>query len=468
MLDYHSIISKVLHIKNIIWPKLLCAKSFVFTKGSNIYRKIVPKAKLFANHTVHYIKLFVNYIVQYTKILYRHIIKIIAIIKTVLSNKVIPYLIVFVYKINTFLNKLENKISHKITKIRNRIVVKVTKEEFAKYRNAKKEAVDYWTRKGMPKENKGRNLRINIVKADEWLQEQFLGKKLIRFKFKKYIFSTVVILILMFLIWDNYTTRTYQSIEIERLQQENSVLIAKNNEQQTALTDYAQMQDKYATLSELGEALNVDISSTIDSLKKHGVDDPGLTIAASLDVYEYLGEWIASEAQSDKEKLNELLDKVEAVPNTWPVVSSYIFDEEGKLIENWPVGRLTSGFGWRKRIFKIANLISRDGVLYEFHTGIDIASTLGTPIVATAPGEVIATEWTDGYGYIVIIDHGYGYESWYAHLSEFRVRPGQIVERGQLIGLMGKTGSTTGSHLHFEIRLNGVPINPYEFVKLDK
>ena len=120
------------------------------------------------------------------------------------------------------------------------------------------------------------------------------------------------------------------------------------------------------------------------------------------------------------------------------------------------------------QIFKITNLISRDGILYEFHTGIDIASTLGTPIVATAPGEIIATEWTDGYGNIVIIDHGYGYESWYAHLSEFKVKPGQTVERGQLIGLMGETGSTTGSHLHFEIRLNGVPINPYEFVRLDK
>ena len=209
------------------------------------------------------------------------------------------------------------------------------------------------------------------------------------------------------------------------------------------------------------EAYAIGLSGDGEAL----IETPELTIAASLDIYEYLGEWIASEAQSDKQKLNELFEQIEAVPDTWPVVSSYVF-EDRRLTENKPVGVISSGFGWRKRIFQIKNLISRNGVLYEFHTGIDIRSSLRTPVVASAPGEVIATEWVKGYGNLVIIDHGYNYETYYAHLSEFKIQPGDKVERGQLIGLIGESGRATGPHLHFEIRLKDVPMNPYGFIKL--
>ena len=234
---------------------------------------------------------------------------------------------------------------------------------------------------------KGKTLRINLFKADSWVYEYKTGKKPPFKAFLSRCLKQITPIILGGLLLITITTilLTYPRLvsDNNRLAQENTVLATRSTEQQTALSSYAQMQEKYSILSEISEAIGIDISSALDKLKKHGIETPELTIAASLDIYEYLGEWIASEAQSDKQKLNELFEQIEAVPDTWPVVSSYVF-EDGKLMENKPVGVISSGFGWRKRIFQIKNLISRNGVLYEFHTGIDIRSSLRTPVVASA------------------------------------------------------------------------------------
>ncbi|HUZ85031.1 MAG TPA: M23 family metallopeptidase, partial [Gaiellales bacterium] len=103
----------------------------------------------------------------------------------------------------------------------------------------------------------------------------------------------------------------------------------------------------------------------------------------------------------------------------------------------------------------------------HFHTGIDIANVLDTPVVAAAPGRVIlATSSRDaagnlvGYGNYVVIDHGGGYLTLYGHLDKFVVTAGQLVQRGQEIGLLGSTGWSTGPHLHFEIRHDGDYVNP--------
>ena len=97
---------------------------------------------------------------------------------------------------------------------------------------------------------------------------------------------------------------------------------------------------------------------------------------------------------------------------------------------------------------------------YRMHTGIDIAAPHGTPIYAAAAGEVIYAARRGGYGNCIIVLHGGGYATLYAHLSRFAVRIGEDVRRGQLIGYVGSTGLSTGPHLHFEVRRNGQPINP--------
>lgn len=118
-------------------------------------------------------------------------------------------------------------------------------------------------------------------------------------------------------------------------------------------------------------------------------------------------------------------------------------------------GTLSSDYGWRTH-----PITGRR----SFHDGIDIANQVGTSINAYADGTVTKTAWTDSYGNYIVIDHGGGLETYYIHLSGFDVSVGDSVTTGQLIGRMGKTGSATGSHLQFEIRLNGQPQNPWDYL----
>ncbi len=100
------------------------------------------------------------------------------------------------------------------------------------------------------------------------------------------------------------------------------------------------------------------------------------------------------------------------------------------------------------------------------HLGIDIANGVGTPIAAADGGYVTFAGWSPvGYGYMVTLDHGNGFTTLYAHLSQWYVNPGQSVAPGQVIGAMGSTGRSTGPHLHFEIRYNGVPMNPLIYLR---
>lgn len=99
------------------------------------------------------------------------------------------------------------------------------------------------------------------------------------------------------------------------------------------------------------------------------------------------------------------------------------------------------------------------------HEGIDLAAPVGTPIMATADGEVIFAGWQRGYGNLIKIRHELGVETRFAHLSRIRVKVGQKVSRGALIGDMGNTGRSTGSHLHYEVRVNGRSVDPMSFIK---
>ena len=123
----------------------------------------------------------------------------------------------------------------------------------------------------------------------------------------------------------------------------------------------------------------------------------------------------------------------------------------------WPVdGRLMGPFGQRTDPF------SEEGS--EFHKGVDISAPAGTPVLATADGIVIHSEWSNGYGRLVVIDHGGGIQTFYAHLSRFYAQTGQEVRRGELVGAVGSSGRVTAPHLHYEVRLGGAPVNPYRYL----
>jgi murein DD-endopeptidase MepM/ murein hydrolase activator NlpD len=122
----------------------------------------------------------------------------------------------------------------------------------------------------------------------------------------------------------------------------------------------------------------------------------------------------------------------------------------------WPVnGILSSSFGGRTDPF------SGEGA---FHTGIDLATASRTPVHVTADGVVLSAGWSGAYGKRVVVDHGNGFETYYAHLSQWLVVPGQEVRLGEVIGMSGATGRVTSPHVHYEVRVSGTPVNPYRYL----
>lgn len=123
-------------------------------------------------------------------------------------------------------------------------------------------------------------------------------------------------------------------------------------------------------------------------------------------------------------------------------------------ISNRDLRRMASGFGFRIHpIYKTRKM----------HTGMDFTATVGTDIYATGNGKVIKAEYDRGYGYHVVIDHGFGYQTLYGHMSKTTVKVGQIVARGEVIGKVGNSGTSTAPHLHYEVIKNGNKINPVNF-----
>ena len=120
------------------------------------------------------------------------------------------------------------------------------------------------------------------------------------------------------------------------------------------------------------------------------------------------------------------------------------------------LGKINNNFGYRRNPF--------GGRGYEFHAGIDIDGERGDLVAAPANGIITKAGWEGGYGNMIEVDHGNGLTTRYGHLSKIGVQSGDTVQRGQLIGLIGSTGRSTGPHLHYELRLNNKPINPRRFL----
>ncbi len=153
--------------------------------------------------------------------------------------------------------------------------------------------------------------------------------------------------------------------------------------------------------------------------------------------------YIESKSQDELVKLAENKEKLyAAIPAIQPV-------------SNKKLMALASGFGMRTHpIYKVRKM----------HTGIDFAASIGTPIYATADGKVTSVEVKfSGYGKKVEIDHGFGYHTRYAHMHDFAVRNGQQVRRGDLIGYVGNTGTSTAPHLHYEVLINGRQVDPVHY-----
>jgi len=179
---------------------------------------------------------------------------------------------------------------------------------------------------------------------------------------------------------------------------------------------------------------------------------------------------VFNSSDSGSANLGELLDdmdlrsrqlerRVQREEESLAEVRGYLDDRTSLLRADpsiWPVrGWLTSGFGWR-----------RNPVMgtHALHAGLDIAAPRGTPVIAPADAHVVFAGWHSAYGNLVVMDHGYGITTKYAHTSKILVEVGDRVVRGHMIARVGSTGRSTGPHLHFEVHRNGAPVNPMQFL----
>jgi len=227
-------------------------------------------------------------------------------------------------------------------------------------------------------------------------------------------------------------------------------------ERQKLLTQIAQLKGKVSTATALTDAAAVSTSSANsyiqsiqnklqkinDYLRKRGLKGFSTNSIGG-------DKNIASAAMSDNEKyslydeyMSKLLNSVAFTPMGYPRLSS-----------------ITSAFGYRSDPF--------DGESAELHPGIDFRGAKGDPVHVTADGNVVFTGRKGGYGNCIIVQHKNDFETLYGHLSHIDVKEGQSVKTGDVIGKVGSTGRSTGTHLHYEVRKNGKPINPVKFLTLN-
>jgi len=241
------------------------------------------------------------------------------------------------------------------------------------------------------------------------------------------------------------------------------ILLSESNQQKRLLAEYeesiGQLRDIVKNFENYAKKLNVMAglrsSEVMEELGIGGGDTTGIEPADTTS-----GPSIPAAGQTvSLQEAKALAQKAEDVGKNLDVLATYFESQIIKLASTptiWPtIGWVSSPFTFRADPFTGKR---------QFHYGIDIATNFGNPIVATADGIVITLDNDKIGGKNVIISHGNGITTHYLHLSKFLVKSGQKVKRGDVIGLVGKTGKAQGPHLHYEVRVNNKPANPYNYI----
>lgn len=267
-----------------------------------------------------------------------------------------------------------------------------------------------------------------------------------------YVLSTVVLaLVLVFLFYTFFGSpkEKMQAREIEFLKLQYEILEEKIDQMDVALAELEHRDNEvYRVIFEADP-----IPTT--SRKTSGIDTTGFA-----DLQGYLNSDIVLKAER---KLDEVASQLKVQSGSYDEVLELAKNKAQMLacipailpLKEVDIRGISSYFGYRPDpIYKVS----------KFHSGIDFASAIGTDVFVTGDGVVETVEenyW--GYGNVIIVNHGYGYKTRYAHLSKFGVTQGEKVKRGQVIGYVGSTGKSTGPHLHYEVIRNGEPTDPVHF-----
>jgi murein DD-endopeptidase MepM/ murein hydrolase activator NlpD len=228
-------------------------------------------------------------------------------------------------------------------------------------------------------------------------------------------------------------------------------------------TEEAQLKDRYSRLEQVAKERDIQVAS-LGSLASevsalYGLKSNPAMVAAATE-------------QIQKAQVDSSLEQLYALRSTALTGAASVGISMG-LTRNsttadwvransapnlWPVeGQITGSFGERIDPFK------GEGA---FHSGVDISANIGSVVIAPADGFVTYADFLGGYGRAVMVDHGHGISTRYGHLGSFAVAAGQHIHRGDIIGYVGLSGRSTGPHLHYEVRINDTPVNPYKYLRI--
>ena len=276
----------------------------------------------------------------------------------------------------------------------------------------------------------------------------------------RFLMVVLILLVLSGALVSTWAGRDYRTIkkkmpQLTSLQKENK----KQKDQLIVLTQKIdQISKKLVELKNFDQKLKVmmNLESNANSNQFFGIGgsdtalmDPDYSIEKA---HQKLVRLMHKSLDDlDREITVQTIEKAELVE---------FFENQKSLLAHtpsvWPTkGWISSRFGQRISPFTNER---------EFHKGLDISTKKLSPVIAPADGVVTSVRWDHGYGKILSINHDYGIKTKYAHLEKALVKKGQYVKRGQKIALVGATGRTTGPHLHYEVHLNGTPVNPLRYI----
>ncbi len=220
---------------------------------------------------------------------------------------------------------------------------------------------------------------------------------------------------------------TVQAFDYYRMKRQYAAISRQFNEMESTMASLKQSESQFRRLFNLGSRKEVLANLDVDESGSIDIDTLKKEITASMNTVQEIRTYLSKER-----------DVFHATPQGWPAT-----------------GRLTSGYGMREH--------PRYGVR-KLHTGVDISVALGTPLHATADGVVSFADQSAGNGNVVVLEHGSGFSTVYAHNTKNLVHAGQTVKRGDVVAYSGSTGVSTGPHVHYEVWKNGRSVNPAPFL----
>jgi len=253
----------------------------------------------------------------------------------------------------------------------------------------------------------------------------------------------------------NYMDIYAKAREVTELREKNRELRDQIQEFALKIEDLNEQMDK---ISQFDEKLRIitNIGEFSEGEEIFGIGGPIMEGGESVTELDKRHDSLIKEIRVDLENLQE---ESKIREESLQELLSYLEDQKNLLNSTpsvWPTrGFVTSGFGYRRSPYTKT---------LKMHEGLDIANKTGTSITATADGVVVFAGIESGYGKMLTVDHGYGLMTRYGHLDTILVKEGDRVSRGDKLGTVGCTGLCTGPHLHYEVRVNGVPVNPMNYI----